>query len=173
VGLDPELWRFIPYRVTTAEEMRDYIRAAQGAEAAGSALPFATIERVAGRVVGSTRFLNIDKENQRMEIGSTWVAKQWQRTGINTEAKYLMLRYAFETLGCIRVELKTDATNQRSREAILRIGAREEGVLSSHMLTWSGRVRDTVYYSIIETEWPSVRKGLEAKLGGSEVWNHP
>lgn len=164
VGLDPELWRLIPHRVTTVEEMRAYICAAREAEAAGNALPFATIERATGRAVGSTRFLNIDRTNQRVEIGSTWITPAWQRTALNTEAKYLMLQHAFETMGCIRVELKTDALNQRSRTAILRIGAREEGILRSHMLTWSGRVRDTVYYSIIESEWPAAKAGLEAKL---------
>ncbi|MGH9469193.1 MAG: GNAT family N-acetyltransferase [Terriglobia bacterium] len=164
IGLDPDLWQLIPYRVTTAEEMRSYIRAALDAQAAGSALPFAILDRTAGRVAGSTRFLNIDRANRRVEIGSTWIAPAWQRTAVNTEAKYLMLGHAFETLGCIRVELKTDALNQRSRTAILRLGAREEGTLRSHMITWSGRLRDTVYFSILEAEWPAVKSRLEEKL---------
>jgi RimJ/RimL family protein N-acetyltransferase len=108
--------------------------------------------------------MNIDAANRRVEIGATWLAQSWRRTAINTEAKYLMLRHAFETLGCIRVELKTDALNERSRAAILRIGAREEGTLRQHMLTWSGRLRDTVYFSIIDSEWPGVKASLEAKL---------
>ena len=99
-----------------------------------------------------------------MEIGSTWIGKPWQRSAINTEAKYLMLRHAFEALGCVRVELKTDALNQQSRNAILRIGAREEGILRRHTRTWSGRVRDTVYFSILDSEWPLVKAGLEEKL---------
>ena len=164
VGLDPELWRLVPYRVSTPEEMRGYTSSALEAQAAGTAIPFATIERASGRVVGSTRFMNIDAGNRRVEIGATWLAEPWQRTAINTEAKYLMLRHAFETLGCIRVELKTDALNQRSRQAMLRIGAREEGTFRQHMVTWNGRLRDTVYFSILDSEWPVVKANLEAKL---------
>jgi len=164
VGLDPELWRLVPYRVSTPDEMRGYIDSALEAQAAGTAIPFATVERVSGRVVGSTRFMNIDAANRRVEIGATWLAAPWQRTTINTEAKYLMLRHAFETWHCIRVELKTDALNQRSREAMLRIGAREEGTFRQHMVTWSGRLRDTVYFSILDSEWPGVKASLEAKL---------
>jgi len=164
IGLDPELWRLIPYRVSTEDEMRDYIGSALAAQTAGTAMPFATVERASGRVVGSTRFMNIDVANRRVEIGATWIAKPWQRSAINTEAKYLMLRHAFETLKCIRVELKTDALNQRSRQAILRIGAREEGVLRQHMVTWSGRLRDSVYFSILDSEWAGVKADLEARL---------
>lgn len=164
VGLDPDLWQLMPSRASNAEEMRGWIRTALQAQAAGTALPFATMNRSSGEVVGSTRFLNIDAGNRRVEIGATWIARPWQRTAVNTEAKYLMLRHAFETLGCIRVELKTDSLNHRSRNAILRLGAREEGTLRSHVITWSGRRRDTVYYSILEDEWPAVKAGLEAKL---------
>ena len=164
VGLDPELWRWIPYRATTADEMRAYVKSALDAQASGTALPFATVERAAGRVVGSTRYMNIDVPNRRVEIGATWIAKPWQRTAINTEAKYLMLLHAFETLGCIRVELKTDALNEKSRNAILRIGAKEEGILRQHMVTSTGRLRDTVYFSILDSEWPQVKAALEAKL---------
>jgi N-acetyltransferase len=164
VGLHPELWRWIPYRVTTAGEMRAYVKSALDAQSAGTALPFATVERSAGRVVGSTRYMNIDGPNRRVEIGATWIAPRWQRTAINTEAKYLMLRHAFESLGCIRVELKTDALNEKSRNAILRIGAKEEGTLRQHMVTWTGRLRDTVYFSILDFEWPRVKAALEARL---------
>jgi N-acetyltransferase len=164
VGLDPELWRLIPSRVTTREEMAAYIKAADAARKAGSALPFATIERASGRVIGSTRYMNIDTANWRVEIGSTWIAPPWQRSPVNTEAKYLMLRHAFEDLGCIRVELKTDSLNRRSRNAIQRIGAREEGIFRNHMLTWSGRIRHSVYFSIIDSEWPRVKSDLESKL---------
>ena len=163
-GLDPELWRLVPYRVTTPEEMRDYVRQALAAETIGTALPFAKVEKMTGRVVGSARYMNIDRANRRLEIGATWVAGPWQRTAINTESKYLLLRHAFETLGCIRVELKTDALNERSRKAILRIGAKEEGTLRQHMITWSGRLRDTVYFSILDKEWPAVKLTLEEKL---------
>jgi RimJ/RimL family protein N-acetyltransferase len=104
--------------------------------------------------------MNIDRVNRRVEIGSTWIAPAWQRTIVNTEAKYLMLRHAFEVWQCIRVELKTDALNQRSRNAILRIGAKEEGTLRRHLITWTGRVRDTVYFSILDAEWPEVKARL-------------
>ena len=125
---------------------------------------FATVERSSGRTIGSTRFMNIDRVNKRVEIGSTWIAPPWQRTAVNTEAKYLMLRHAFEVWGCIRVELKTDALNQKSRNAILRIGAKEEGTLRRHLMTWTGRVRDTVYFSIWDSEWAQVKAGLENRL---------
>jgi RimJ/RimL family protein N-acetyltransferase len=164
VGLDPELWQWIPYRATTAEEMLAYIQSALKDQTAGTAQPFATVERSSGRVIGSTRYMNIDMVNRRVEIGSTWIAKPWQRTAINTEAKYLMLRHAFETLGCVRVELKTDALNQKSRNAILRIGAKEEGILRQHVITWTGRRRDSVYFSVLDSEWPDVKAALEAKL---------
>jgi RimJ/RimL family protein N-acetyltransferase len=108
--------------------------------------------------------MNIDKTNRRREIGATWIAKPWQRSVVNTEAKYLMLRYAFETLGCVRVELKTDALNEKSRNAILRIGAKEEGTLRRHIVTWTGRIRDSVYFSVLDSEWPDVKAALEAKL---------
>jgi RimJ/RimL family protein N-acetyltransferase len=106
--------------------------------------------------------MNIDRANRRVEIGSTWIAPPWQRTAVNTEAKYLMLRHAFEVWGCMRVELKTDALNQKSRNAILRTGAKEEGTLRRHTLTWTGRVRDTVYFSILDNEWPEVKERLVA-----------
>jgi RimJ/RimL family protein N-acetyltransferase len=161
VGLDEDLWKVIPYRVTTPEEMTEYITKAQ----TGPVLAFATIEIASGRPVGSTRFMNIDVANRHVEIGSTFVGKAWQRTVVNTEAKYLMLRHAFETWHCFRVELKTDVLNQRSRAAILRIGAKEEGTLRRHTITWSGRVRDTVYFSILDSEWLGVRANLERMLG--------
>jgi N-acetyltransferase len=164
VGLDPDLWELIPYRVTSPEEMAAYIQTALNGQAAGSALPFATVDATTGRVIGSTRYMNIDEANRRLEIGATWIAAPWRRTAINTEAKYLMLRHAFETLGCIRVELKTDSLNQRSRNAIRRIGATEEGTLRQHIVTWSGRLRDTVYFSILDSEWPRVKQDLEQKL---------
>ena len=163
-GLDPELWALSVSRIRTPGEMREYIEAALRAQSEGSALPFATIEAATSRPIGSTRFGSIDRENRWIEIGWTWIGRAWQRTPVNTEAKYLMLRHAFETMGCIRVELKTDVLNARSRAAILRIGALEEGILRRHMITASGRVRDTVYYSVIDLEWPSVRAALERRL---------
>jgi N-acetyltransferase len=164
VGLDDELWRWTPKPVRTAEEMAAYIAVALGERAAGRALPFVIIDKATGQAIGSTRYMAIEPAHRRVEIGSTWLGRSWQRTAANTEAKYLLLRHAFETLGCIRVELKTDALNERSRAAIRRIGAREEGTLRSHMITASGRVRDTVYYSILDGEWPEVKRALESRL---------
>jgi RimJ/RimL family protein N-acetyltransferase len=164
VGLDPELWRWTLTVIRTPEEMRAYVETALRERDEGRALPFATVDAESGRPIGSTRFGNVSMADGRVEIGCTWVARPWQRTPANTEAKYLMLRHAFETLGCVRVELKTDALNARSRAAILRVGAREEGVLRKHMRSQGGRMRDTVYFSILDDEWPAVRAGLEARL---------
>jgi N-acetyltransferase len=163
VGLDPDLWRWTTQVVTTPQQMAAYIEQALSDQTRGTALPFATCLRDS-RVVGSTRFGNIDRANRRVEIGWTWIARPWQRSAVNTEAKYLMLRHAFEQWGCLRVELKTDALNQVSRRAILRLGAKEEGVLRKHMITETGRIRDTVYYSILDSEWPGVRDRLQAML---------
>jgi RimJ/RimL family protein N-acetyltransferase len=164
IGLDPDLWRWIPFQVKSRDEMQEYIRQALQWQSDGTALPFATVEQSSGRVVGCTRYMNIDKPNRHVEIGSTWIGKPWQRTVVNTEAKYLMLRHAFETLGCFRVELKTDALNQRSRNAILRIGASQEGIFRKHVVCWDGRLRDSVYFSVIDSEWPEVKARLEEKL---------
>jgi RimJ/RimL family protein N-acetyltransferase len=164
IGLDPDLWRWIPFQVKSRDEMQEYIRQALQWQSDGTALPFATVEQSSGRVVGCTRYMNIDKPNRHVEIGSTLIGKPWQRTVVNTEAKYLMLRHAFETLGCFRVELKTDALNERSRNAILRIGAIQEGIFRKHVLCWDGRLRDSVYFSVIDSEWPGVKARLEEKL---------
>ncbi|HVG29254.1 MAG TPA: GNAT family protein [Pyrinomonadaceae bacterium] len=163
-GLDPDLWRFTTTQIHTREEMRDYVEAALEEQARGSALPFATVERAGGEVVGSTRFGNIEREHRGAEIGWTWVARPRQRTPVNTEAKYLMLGHAFATWNCLRVALKTDSLNERSRRAILRVGAKEEGTLRNHMITSTGRVRHTTYFSIIDSEWQAVKAALEAKL---------
>jgi N-acetyltransferase len=165
VGLDDDLWKWIPIPVRTVEEMGKYIQTALDEQKSGSALPFALIDKASGRAIGSTRYGNIERAHRRLEIGWTWVARPWQRTAMNTEAKYLLLRHAFETLKCIRVELKTDSLNDRSRAAILRIGGREEGTLRNHMITASGRIRHTVYFSIVESEWPEVKARLENRLG--------
>lgn len=164
IGLDEELWRWIPVPVRTAEEMAEYVETALKEQASGMALPFALIEKASGRVIGSTRYANIERVHHRVEIGWTWVAREWQRTAVNTEAKYLLLRHALETLGCMRVELKTDSLNTKSRNAILRIGAREEGTFRNHMITASGRIRHTVYFSIVAEEWPEVKERLEGRL---------
>ena len=164
IGLEEELWRWIPTPVRTQEEMATYVETALDEQERGVSLPFAIIDRATGRAIGSTRYGNIDRTHRRVEIGWTWVAREWRRTAMNSEAKYLLLKHAFETLGCMRVELKTDSLNERSRAAILRIGAREEGIFRNHMITSSGRIRHTVYFSIIGSEWPAVKARLESIL---------
>jgi RimJ/RimL family protein N-acetyltransferase len=164
VGLDADLLRWTESYTPTLEGVREYIEKALTMQAQGTALPFAVVSKEAGRAIGSTRYGNIDRGNRRVEIGWTWYGRDYQRTAVNTESKYLLLRHAFETLGCTRVELKTDALNERSRKAILRIGATEEGIFRHHMLMPSGRIRDTVYFSIIDDEWPDVKARLETML---------
>jgi RimJ/RimL family protein N-acetyltransferase len=143
-----------------------WVRDAVAARAAGSAIPFVMLLTEAGgeTVVGTTRYISIDRKNGHMEIGSTWIGRPWQRTGVNTEAKYLMLRHAFEQLGCLRIEFKTDSLNERSRAALLRIGAVEEGVNRCHVITDEGRIRHSVYFSMTADEWPGIRRHLEALL---------
>ncbi len=158
------IFRWIPYSMKSREDFRAVVKKAFAEQERGESVVFATVERSSGRTIGSTRFMNIDRANRRVEIGSTWIAPAWQRTAVNTEAKYLMLRHAFDVWGCMRVELKTDALNQKSRNAILRIGAKEEGTLRRHMATWTGRVRDTVNFSILDSEWPAAKVKLEAWL---------
>lgn len=165
VGLEPSLWALTTIRVATREDMRAYMESALADQSAGTAIPFATVERASGTVVGSTRFANAVPEHARVEIGWTWIAAPWQRTAVNTEAKYLMLRHAFEVLGCRRVELKTSARNLRSQAAMRRIGAMEEGTLRKHMINADGSARHSVYFSVIDDEWPQVRARLEVMLG--------
>jgi len=162
-----DIFRWIPYSMKSPEDFRRLIDKAFTEQQRGESVVFATVERKSGRAIGSTRFMNIDRTNRKVEIGSTWISPAWQRTAVNTEAKYLMLRHAFEEWGCFRVELKTDALNEKSRNAILRIGAKEEGTLRRHVITWTGRVRDSVYFSILDSEWPDVKGRLEARMSGA------
>ncbi len=164
VGLNAEIWRWSADAIETPADMQSYIEAALKSQVAGSALPFVIIENTQKVIVGSTRYGNIDKDNRRVEIGWTWIAPLWQRTIVNTEAKYLMLQHAFEVWRCLRVEFKTDSLNEKSRNALRRIGAKEEGILRNHMIVSSGRIRHSVYYSIINSEWPEVRINLEKKF---------
>jgi N-acetyltransferase len=159
-----DTFRWIPYPMRTIQDFERAVEKSLAEQERGESVVFATVDRSSAQVVGSTRFMNIDRANRRVEIGSTWIAKPWRRTAVNTEAKFLMLRHAFEEWGCLRVELKTDALNERSRSAILRIGAKEEGTLRKHLVTWTGRVRDTVYFSILDTEWPEVKARLLARI---------
>ena len=162
------LWKWTGNKATTREDMKDYMDTALKEAAAGVSLPFVTIDRKSGRIIGSTRFGNIDRANRRVEIGWTWITPEFQRTYVNSEAKYLMLRQAFEVWHCMRVELKTDVLNEKSRNAMLRMGAKEEGVLRKHSVTYSGRIRDTIYYSVLDDEWPAVREGLLRSIDRAE-----
>lgn len=164
VGLDDELWRWTTALIRTPDEMRAYIETALEEQSKGLSLPFVIIDKSSERAAGSTRFASIERIHRRLEIGWTWLGQNYQRTLINTEAKYLLLRHAFERLNAIRVELKTDSLNERSRRAILRIGAKEEGTFRNHMIVQNGRLRHTVYYSIIASEWKNVKACLEEKL---------
>jgi RimJ/RimL family protein N-acetyltransferase len=164
IGLDPELWRWTLSRPEKPEDLRRYLETAVREQAEGRSLPFATVDLVSGRVAGSTRYGNIDLPNRKVEIGWTWLGREFQRTHVNTEAKYLMLRHAFETLGCIRVELKTNVLNRRSREAMLRIGCTEEGTLRKFGISEWGVPRDTVYFSVLDDEWPRVKARLEGMV---------
>ena len=164
VSDDPAIYRFKPYRMASQDDMRTFVTRAQSNLAMDEGMGFVTIDRTSGDPVGSSSYFAADALHRRLEIGGTWVIPARQRTPINTEAKYLMLRYAFETLECIRVEFKTDALNETSRRAIARIGAREEGTLRHHMICADGRFRDSVYFSVIESEWPGVKEALERKL---------
>jgi RimJ/RimL family protein N-acetyltransferase len=164
VGLDSDIWRWMPTSIQTPGEMRTYIEKALAGRQSGAEMPFTTIEASTGRVVGGTRYMNIEPHHRRLEIGYTWLAPAWQRTALNTEAKLLMLGHAFGPLGALRVEFKTDSLNDKSRTALAGIGAIEEGTFRNHMVTDSGRRRHSVYFSVIEDEWPGVRQRLEARL---------
>ncbi len=164
VGLDESLWRLTANIVKDETDLERYVRSAIADQMLGNAIPFVTIPKSTGTIVGSTRFGNIDTANRKTEIGWSWINPQWQRTAINTEAKLLMLTHAFEVWKCIRVELKTDVNNEQSRNAMKRIGCVEEGILRNHMITESGRFRDSVYFSIIGTEWESVKANLTSKV---------
>ena len=164
IGLEPELWRWTLTVPSTREEFRAYLQEGLDEQARGKAVPFAVIERTSERVVGHTRYANIEPAHGRLEIGWTWYGLPWQRTPVNTETKLLLLTNAFEQLGMQRVELKTDALNERSRKAILRIGAKFEGIFRKHGVASSGRIRDTAYFSIIDDEWPEARRRLVERL---------
>ena len=164
IGLDPELWRWIPTQVADAAQMQAWVQTALDEQTAGTSLPFAIISQASGEAIGSTRYMNIVPAHRRLEIGSTWLSTAAQRSGANTEAKLLLLTHAFEALKAIRVELKTDALNSTSRAAIARIGGIEEGIFRRHVICASGRVRDTVYFSMLDNEWPAVKARLFSML---------
>lgn len=165
---DDSLWLWTMNIINSRESALRYIETALGEFERKVSLPFVTIEKSTGKVIGSTRFGNIEPAHRKTEIGWTWISPRWQRTNVNTEAKLLMLDHAFETWKCVRVELKTDALNEKSRRAIKRLGAREEGILRRHLITDAGRFRDTVYFSIIDSEWQTVKADLMEKLRSFE-----
>jgi len=164
--VDGTLWNSRVTTIPRPEGMRAYVEKALAELAAGRSLPFVTRDRASGRIVGTTRFMNIEAAHRRLEIGTTWLAQSFQRTAVNTEAKLLMLSHAFETLRCIAVDIRTHEKNAQSRAAIERLGAKLDGVLRNHMIMPDGTVRNTASYSIIDAEWPAIRARLEARLGG-------
>ena len=165
IGAGQEFWDFMVYgKMENEEDMRGWVRDILSRAEKGTDLPFVAIHLASGRVAGATRYLNIMPNDRGLEVGGTWYGLDFQRTPVNTECKYLLFRHAFETLGCIRVQLKTDLLNERSQKAIGRIGAVKEGVLRNHMILPDGRVRHSVFYSILDTEWPDVKKKLEEMM---------
>jgi len=165
IGAGQTFWDFMLYgNINTVDDMRNWVKDILSRAEKGTDLPFVAIHLASGRVAGATRYLNIMPKDRGLEIGGTWYGTEFQRTSVNTECKYLLLRHAFETLGCIRVQLKTDSRNERSQKAIERIGAVKEGVLRNHMILPDGRYRHSVFYSILDTEWPRVKKRLEEML---------
>ena len=161
---DGEIWNNQFSQFPNLNEIEKYIQEMLALSSKGSILPFITIHQVSNTIVGITRYLNIDYENHRLEIGHTWIAKSWRKTYVNTEAKFLMLQYAFEKLACIAVEIRTDVLNTVSRQAIQRLGAKQDGILRHHKIMRDGRIRDTVCYSIIKPEWKKVKENLMKKL---------
>jgi N-acetyltransferase len=164
VAFVPEVWRWMPMLIESEADLRRWIEQALEQQAAGRALPWVTSDRASERIVGSTRYMDIDASNRGLEIGGTWLPPQWQRSGINVEAKYLQLRHAFEILGAVRVSFKTHHSNLRSQSAIAALGAKHEGVFRNHMIMPDGSFRHSVWYSVIREEWPEVKAGLEARI---------
>lgn len=161
---DGELWKLWYTSVPSSENIDQYLENALSEQKSGSSLPFVAIDVKTNQAIGTTRYMNINSQNRRLEIGSTWYSKNSQRTGINTECKYLLLQYAFEKLNCIAVEFRTNWFNYRSRNAILRLGAKQDGVLRSHRVDTNGILRDTVVFSIIQMEWPVIKKSLKYEM---------
>jgi RimJ/RimL family protein N-acetyltransferase len=161
---DGELWRLWYTSVPRPEGVAQEIARRLGLQQAGSMLPFSVREHASGELVGMTTYMNVDAANRRVEIGSTWYAARVQRSALNTECKLMLLRHAFDELGCVAVEFRTHFMNRQSRQAIERLGAKLDGVLRSHMLLPNGTLRDTAVYSVIAAEWPAVRTNLEWQL---------
>lgn len=165
VGQDESIWQFLPYgNINTEAKMSEHVKMLLARAAQGTDLPFAVVLLESNKPIGCSRYLEIREEHRALEIGGTWYGRAYQRSGVNTECKYLLIKHAFETLGCIRVQFKTDARNLRSQKSLERIGAVNEGTLRKQMISADGHVRDSIYYSIIESEWPSAKAYLEEKL---------
>jgi RimJ/RimL family protein N-acetyltransferase len=165
-GQDESIWKYMLYGTVTSEEgMRTWVQDMLVRQSRGTDLPFAVIHLESGRAIGGTRFMEIRPQHRGVEIGGTWYATPYQRTAVNTECKYLLLGYAFDVWQCVRVQFKADLRNERSQQALERIGAKREGVFRNHMILPDGSIRHSVYYSIIESEWALVKRGLEKKLG--------
>jgi len=161
---DGKLWELWYTAVPSPKTIDTYIETALSEQASGKSLPFAIINKKTNTIVGTTRYLNVDAKNKRVEIGATWYSKKVQRTGINTECKYILLKYAFENLNCIAVEFRTHFHNHPSRNAILRLGAKQDGILRNHRVDEHGNLRDTVVFSILDSEWKTVKTSLEFKM---------
>lgn len=165
VGADPSIWKFMPYGDMSVDgKIAEWVREILARKAASTDQPFVVIHLASGRVAGATRYMEIRPAHRGLEIGGTWYGQEFRRTPVNTEAKYLLLRHAFETLGCIRVQFKADARNERSLAAIERLGAKREGLLRNHMILPDGVIRHSVYFSILDDEWPAVKVRLEEML---------
>lgn len=164
VGLHPELWRLQPEPVQTLDDMQRYVDRALAGQRDGNCLPFVIVRQDNGQVIGATRYMDIALAHKRLEIGGTWLTPASQRSGANTEAKFLLLQHAFETIGIMRIVFKTELSNMQSRQAILRIGGVEEGVFRKHLITQSGRARDMVYFAILDEDWPAVKARLLMRM---------
>jgi len=165
IGVGQNFWHFMLYgEMNTVEDMKNWVKDILGRAQNGTDLPFVAIHLESGRVAGATRYLNIMPHDRGLEIGGTWYGLEFQRTPVNTECKYLLMSHAFETLGAIRVQLKTDSRNERSQKAIERLGSKKEGILRNHMILPDGRYRDSVFYSILDTEWAEVKMNLKVMM---------
>jgi len=164
-GRDENIWHFMLYgNIQTEAQMRAWVQDILGRQSKGTDLPFAVIDLESGRAIGSTRYLDIRRSDRGLEVGGTWYAPAFQHTTVNTECKFMLLKHAFEVLGCVRVQFKTDLRNVRSQRAIERLGAVKEGILRNHIITPEGYLRSSVYYSILDSEWPAVKTRLAEKL---------
>ena len=164
-GADDAIWRYLPRPgFTGLDDAEAWVRQCLTEMGGGGRIAFAVVDLATGRAIGSTSYLDIDRANRALEIGWTWYGTAWQRTGVNTECKYLLMSHAFEDHSARRVCLKTDSRNERSRRAILRLGAVEEGTWRNHRIAWDGMDRHSVFYSVIDSEWPDVKRRLEGLI---------